>query len=391
LITRLRSLPIGPQPDQHFKSDLRSQLVSITARIVTEAAAEGTAAVGRSVRVAGKSSRRAGVGVLQAARRPLLTFASAAAVLVMLLGLAVWVSSGSLPGDSLYGVKRASENVKLSMAGSDAERGRTYLDLARNRVNEAIDLLGRPNALASTAAPDVLAAGAVNAHTAKLVTDTLASADSDSRSGMQLLGKAAVAQLSADPLSGLDSWLPGQRGKLTDLLSRAPAGAVHDRSQTSVNLLQRIALRSDALKKNIGCPCLGQAVSDDLGPVPCSPCTSLTPPGGGAQQPPASGAAPSGLPALPGSNPTQSARSNTDPRSPAATGTGSAASGRATTPGPGASGAALPSSPISVGSGGVGASVPGLGVSAGIGSGGISASLPLPLPRIKIPGLLQLN
>jgi hypothetical protein len=313
----------------------------------------------------------------------LLTFASAAAVLVILLGVAVWMSSSSLPGDSLYGVKRASENVRLSLAGSDAEKGRTYLDLARNRVNEAIDLLGRPNALAGSGA---LAAGAVNAHTAKLVTQTLGSADSDSRSGMQLLGKSAVANMSADPLSKLDTWLPEQSSLLADVLARVQAGALHDRAQTSVNLLQRVSRRTDALKKNIGCPCLSQAVSDDLGPVPCTPCKSLNGPSApGGRQSGAPGSVPSGLPGT-GSTPSAGV-----PGQSVGGGQVSASASNGSQP-PGSSvGLPSPSAPISAGTGGVGASVPSLGVSAGVGTSGISASLPLPLPSIKIPKLLDLN
>jgi len=379
LITRLRSVPVGPRPDQGFKSELRSQLVSITARVVAESATEATAVAGRGARLAAKSSRRAGVGVLRAARRPLLTLAAAAAVLVMLLGVAVWMSSGSLPGDSLYGVKRASENVQLSLASGDAEKGRTYLDLARNRVNEAIDLLGRPNALAGSG---TIAAGAVNAHTAKLVTQTLGSADSDSRSGMQLLGKSAVAQMSADPLSKLDSWLPEQASKLADILARVPAGALHDRAQASAKLLQRVAARAESLKKNIGCPCLSQAVSDDLGPVPCKPCTSLNGPAApGSQQSSAPSPAPSGLPNLPGSGSTPSGRGSVQS-------SGGDQTGAAEPSGTSAPGLPLPSGPSSSG---IGATVPSLGVSAGVGTGGVSASLPLPLPPMKIPGLLDLN
>ena len=58
LISRLRSLPVGPRPDARFKSDLRSQLVSITARIVSESAGEAATVAGRGARLAASSSRR---------------------------------------------------------------------------------------------------------------------------------------------------------------------------------------------------------------------------------------------------------------------------------------------------------------------------------------------
>jgi uncharacterized membrane protein YgcG len=388
LITRLRSLPVGPRPDPRFKSDLRSQLVSITARVVAESATDASAVSGRGAQLTAKSSR-AGVGVLRAVRQPLLAFAAAAAVLVMLLGAAVWISSGSLPGDSLYGVKRASENVQLSLATSDADKGRTYLEFARNRVNEAIRLLGRPSAGASSG---VIAAGRVSDHTAKLVIETLASADSDSRSGVQLLGRSAVTNLSADPLAKLDSWLPDQRAKLSQVLDRSPAGALHDRTQGSVNLLQRVAARSDALKKNLGCPCLAAAVSDDLGPLPCSPCQPLTSSVPGSSRAPGQTSVPGGPPRLPGIGGTPTATPSGSAGQQQGSNSGGSQSGPAPSSGPALPGApsqGVPSLPVSGGSSGLSGSVPGVSVSGSAGSGGISVSLPL--PPITTPGLLKLN
>src|SRR5439155_23146175 len=101
------------------------QRVSLSAGSVAVSASEATVVAGRGARLAAQS-RRARLGVWGALRRPLVAIASAAAVLVLLLGVAVWMSSSSLPGDSLYGVKRASENVQLSLASGDAEKGRTY-------------------------------------------------------------------------------------------------------------------------------------------------------------------------------------------------------------------------------------------------------------------------
>ena len=40
-------------------------------------------------------------------------------------------SSDALPGDSLYGLKRGMEDIKLGMADGDADRGEVYLDQAR--------------------------------------------------------------------------------------------------------------------------------------------------------------------------------------------------------------------------------------------------------------------
>ncbi len=390
LVTRLRGLPVGPMPDARFRSELRSQLVSITARIIAESATDAS----QVARVTTKSTRAATADVLRAFRRPFLAFASSAAVLVMLLGLAVFISGNSLPGDSLYGIKRASENVQLSLAGSDLARGQTYLALARNRAKEAAELLGRPNALAGSA---TVAAGGISEHVTSLVTETLASADSDSRSGMQLLGKSAVRAVSAEPLSKLDAWLPVQRASLTETRDRIPAGALHDRAQGSLDLLQRISARKLAVTRNLGCPCLGQATSDDLGPLPCTPCIPLTAPSRSPGSSSGSVPIPGGSPVLPSAgSPTLPGGTGGPPPSAPIPGVGSAGlplpalTPTGTTP-PGVKppGVTPPSQPLPslpLPSGG-GVSLPGTGISVGMGSGGISASLGLPIAPIKLPGL----
>ncbi|MFF6881306.1 DUF5667 domain-containing protein [Streptomyces sp. NPDC012474] len=52
-------------------------------------------------------------------------------------------SSEALPGDSLYGLKRGIEDVKLGLADGADERGRVYLDHASTRLREARRLMER--------------------------------------------------------------------------------------------------------------------------------------------------------------------------------------------------------------------------------------------------------
>ncbi|MER6348251.1 DUF5667 domain-containing protein [Streptomyces sp. NPDC001595] len=52
-------------------------------------------------------------------------------------------SSDSLPGDSLYGLKRGIEDFKLNLADGDDERGEMYLDQASTRLSEARRLMER--------------------------------------------------------------------------------------------------------------------------------------------------------------------------------------------------------------------------------------------------------
>src|SRR5947209_4291391 len=135
LVSRLRRLPVGELPDERFKAELRSQLVAIAPRIVSESAPVSAAP-------SPARPRRAGSRRLVLLPRPLLAITGAAAVLVLLLGLAVWMSHGALPGQSLYGIKRASENFQLSVAGSDTGKGEKYLTFAGSRAGESSKLVG---------------------------------------------------------------------------------------------------------------------------------------------------------------------------------------------------------------------------------------------------------
>lgn len=420
LISRLRALPV-PTPDVQFKTDLRAQLVVITSRIISESAtAPSTARAGARVETAGDRGSRAASGTLRALRRPALALAGASTVLVLLLGMAVWMSGGALPGQSLYGVKRASENVQLSLAGNDTDKGRAYLEFAANRAKEAADLLSKPSAMLATGGVTA-DSRRVSPRTASLVTDTLASADAQSKSGMQLLGRAAVAQLSKEPLADVSKWLPDQRAELTEVRDRIPAGALHNRAQASLTLLQRIAARTAQLTSKMGCPCLAQALSDELGPLPCDACASvrnpaphggsgstggsgsvpipgLLPPGGSA----ASSSLPSlSLPALGGSSGRSSSGqvvgpvgSVSGPALPPTVPVSQPAPGMPPT-GPGT----ISAGPVTVGSSGVTVSLPnlgpgpvtgtGIGTGSRIGTGSVIGSplpsLPLPLPSVRFP------
>ncbi|MEZ0068791.1 hypothetical protein ABIA32_004832 [Streptacidiphilus sp. MAP12-20] len=57
-------------------------------------------------------------------------------------GVAV-ASSSSLPGDTLYGMKRGLEDWRLNLAGTDSERGKLLLDEASTRMAEARQLMTR--------------------------------------------------------------------------------------------------------------------------------------------------------------------------------------------------------------------------------------------------------
>jgi hypothetical protein len=385
LIQRLRDLP-GPVPETRFKSELRAQLVAITARIVSEsepvAAASAPAAVGRSP---------AGGRALRTLRRPVLAMAGASTVLALLLGMAVWMAGGSLPGQSLYGVKRASENVQLSIAGNDTAKGQAYLQLAGNRVREISDLLSQPSAMLATGGGVHADGRRISPRTASLIADTLASADDDTVNGTQLLTRAAVAQLSSAPLAKLNHWLPDQRRRMTEVRDRIPAGALHTRVQASVLLLQRIATRAAQLTSSMGCPCLTQTLADELGPLPCTHCGPVTTP-----KPGRGSSRPAPIPGL-----SSTGTSGSLPTLPPLGGSGTSSSGHAAGPaasfrtsGP-ALPAVLPATPpppvVKPAPGGGPASSPaGIGIPPlptvlGSTPPHLPTTLPVPLPSVSFP------
>ena len=247
LISRLRQLPERPAPDPRFKSELRSQLVSIAPRIVAEAAAQTGHTLHRE---------RAPARGLSRLRRPLLALTGAAAVLVLLLGLAVDLAGHALPGQSLYGLKRASEDFRLSVnGGSDADKGRQYLRLATNRASESGRLAG---------------SGPASTSTAGLIAGTLRTADSETRTGMQLLGRAALATDSLNPVTPVTAWAETQRAAILALLPKLPAGSAGlSQAKSSLDLLKQVTNRVDEWKQDFKRGCLTTANADELGPKGC--------------------------------------------------------------------------------------------------------------------------
>lgn len=318
LVARLSSLPSQPSPG--FREELRAQLVAVTPRLVAEGLATDPGAGSAAVRPTGRVHA---VWRRVPFRRPLAVVGTLVVIFAVLLTGAVWLSSGTLPGDSLYGLKRASENVQLSLTSGDSARGKEYLTLAKRRVDEVSKLLSKASALALGS--EANAAGVINQHTSDLVTSTLDDSDGDLRNASRLLTGQAVRSNSRGPLQTLRSWAPEQITRLTAIANRIPPGSLHDRAAASEQLAERVLDRANRLQADIGCSCLTGTSSDDLGPLPCTgPCdrpaarsgpVSSPPPGsavpspGGASAPPPPSAshssvsksgAPASLPAIPG-------------------------------------------------------------------------------------------
>ncbi|MFE2101779.1 MULTISPECIES: DUF5667 domain-containing protein [unclassified Streptomyces] len=146
LAAGLGALP-RPKLDPEVKVVQRAQLVAAMEAMLQE----GTGAAGAAVpeqRSRGRGAHRASpLGKLRPRSR--LTKGLAAGGLSVgvaagAFGGVAAASSDALPGDSLYGLKRGIEDIKLNyMSDGDDERGKTYLDQASTRLSEARRLMER--------------------------------------------------------------------------------------------------------------------------------------------------------------------------------------------------------------------------------------------------------
>ncbi|MER7397568.1 DUF5667 domain-containing protein [Streptomyces sp. NPDC000151] len=135
-----------------------------------------------------------------------LTFGVAAGALS---GVAA-ASSEALPGDSLYGLKRGMEDLKLGMAEDDSDRGRLYLDQASSRMQEARRLMER------------LRAGPLEHETLSEVRRSLAGVTQDAGTGHRLLHDAYERDGSLGAIQALDSFTASHREGWARLRDRLP-------------------------------------------------------------------------------------------------------------------------------------------------------------------------
>ena len=136
---QLRTLELAPAPRAHFRAELRAQLVAVAPRMVAEGAADrAPRATGRPAHAGARraaadarprgarsparpDSRSAGrSAIAHRGRRGLRRAARRRGV----------DQQEALPGDALYSLKRASENVQLSLADGATAKSKAYLDFA---------------------------------------------------------------------------------------------------------------------------------------------------------------------------------------------------------------------------------------------------------------------
>jgi hypothetical protein len=119
---------------------------------------------------------------------------AAAAILVLVLAGATSAAASSLPGDPLYAVKRAGEDVRLALTFDDVARTRLLSELTDRRLEELAEVAKNRPSSAPTATQEY--ADAVNNFADAL--DKLRDADSEEkRNAAQVLAEAARAKHKA--------------------------------------------------------------------------------------------------------------------------------------------------------------------------------------------------
>jgi hypothetical protein len=244
--------PRAATPAEDFRTSLRAMLVATAQR-------EG---IGRTAGTAGPALGRAGVGGVdevrpadggsQPVRVGLRSRRTRGAIIVgltagtlALSGMSV-ASGDAVPGDALYGAKRATEGARLALTTSDMIRGQLYLEFAGTRASEARAEHGSAAARAGL----------------------LSAMDSQTIQGVRLLTSWALERHDRAALDYLDAWVPSQRSRLAPL----DAGAGAWRVERSLALLSEIQSWSATVRSNLACGA-GTGAADRLGPVPvdCPP------------------------------------------------------------------------------------------------------------------------
>lgn len=274
LVSALAALP-SPEPRPEFRAELRAQLVAIAPRVIAESAADSVPfvevapsrsparATARPQHADGAFARLRGISF----GRPLAVTASVLTAFVILFGGAVWMSQKALPGDTLYGLKRASESAQLTFDSNPTAKARDYLSFAKERADEVNGLLKRSG---SSATGYGVHAGGLDSHTADLIESTLASSDSDVMSASSLLAGQAVKSQSTSPLSVLTSWAPGQLDRLDAIAAAMPDSALRSRTESSARLVTQAVTRAHQLAPAVTSGCVDASSTDSLGVVPGS-------------------------------------------------------------------------------------------------------------------------
>lgn len=218
LASGLGKLP-APQLDAEVRTEQRAQLVAA----MEAAFAEGSPSVPGQ-----RSGRRAHRAKPLSRFRPRSRLSKGLAAGGLTVGVAAGAlggvaaaSSDALPGDTLYGLKRGMEDLKLGMADGDVERGRIYLDQASTRMSEARRLMERARS------------GELDHESVGEIRRALSGMRHDAAEGHRLLTQAYQRDGSLGPMESLSSFSATHREGWSRLSETLPVQLTDVRNDVS--------------------------------------------------------------------------------------------------------------------------------------------------------------
>ncbi|MFJ3535893.1 DUF5667 domain-containing protein [Streptomyces sp. NPDC090109] len=213
LANGLGELP-KPQLDPEVKVVQRAQLVAAMEAMLMEGGATAGPTVPEQRTSTGKGAHRASP---LRKLRPRSRWTKGLAAGGLTVGVAAGAfggvaaaSSDALPGDSLYGLKRGMEDIKLGMADDDADRGGIYLDQASTRLSEARRLMERGRA------------GDLDHESLAEIRRVLGGMKHDAAEGHRLLRQAYERDGAIAPMARLNSFAQAHRDTWDGLRDRLP-------------------------------------------------------------------------------------------------------------------------------------------------------------------------
>ncbi|MGW1004801.1 DUF5667 domain-containing protein [Streptomyces sp. NPDC002520] len=224
LAADLGALP-RPQLDPEVKAVQRAQLVAAMEAMLQEGTAADASVPGQRSRGRG-AHRASSLGKLRPRSRlakGLTAGGLSVGVAAGAFGGVAAASSDSLPGDSLYGLKRGIEDFRLNyLSDGDGERGQTYLDQASTRLSEARRLMERDRG------------GQLDHESIGEIRHTLSGMQHDVTEGHRLLHAAYEADPeSLGPIQALSAFSRSHRQVWSALSDRLPVQLGDVRDQVS--------------------------------------------------------------------------------------------------------------------------------------------------------------
>jgi hypothetical protein len=220
----LGSLP-RPALDPEVKTVQRAQLIAAMESAFAQGAAgagdgllPGQRSADRTGRHADGAPRASGLGRLRPRSRLGKGIAAgglSVGVAATAFGGVAAASSDALPGDTLYGLKRGMEDLRLDWAGGDGDRGRIHLDHASTRLREARRLLERDRA------------GVLDHESLGEIRRVLSGMQHDASEGHRLLSAVYARNGEIAPMQSLSSFSRDHRSRWAEIRGRLPV-QLHD-------------------------------------------------------------------------------------------------------------------------------------------------------------------